>query len=148
MNIEAIKQHAQNKGDRELLKLLGVKVKEEKWEPKHGDTFFSVYSDGLIDSKFWHGCHNDRKRLAAGNVFRTEEEARESVIYAAFHGNAIVLPDGDYHYHFPWDELPEECPAGCEFLDIDETWRHTNLQVPCWNKSLIRRWPKQKKEGV
>ena len=77
---------------------------EEPW-PQHGDEYWFLDSDGdSLNSDFEVGNVADRKRLAMGNVFRTEEEAEKR----AKHIKALVklrslVPDG---YKLDW-RLPD-----------------------------------------
>ena len=48
---------------------------EPEW-PKDGDEYHSVDNDGEILTITWCGSNYDRGRLAIGNSFRTEAEAR------------------------------------------------------------------------
>lgn len=65
---------------KELLKKQGcapaAEQAENRW-PQHGDEYFYIDGDGDIFSAQWDGADLDRDRLAFGNVFETEEDARE-----------------------------------------------------------------------
>lgn len=46
---------------------------------KSGEAYSYIYGDGSIDKDVWASVEIDLKRLAIGNVFKTEDEANEMV---------------------------------------------------------------------
>lgn len=64
-------------------KKYGIK---KKWRAKKYDVYWYVDEFGLIEGETDIGCHSDDMRFEARNYFKTEEDAKTSAIYKAFHG--------------------------------------------------------------
>ena len=55
-------------------------VKQEKaWPPKYGDTYRIIFSDGTVGTTTWLNDQMDNRRMSAGNIFQTKEEAEFEV---------------------------------------------------------------------
>jgi len=118
---------------------------DEKWVPNKGDHYWFVSGYGHLDSHPWRGDPWDKQRSELGNVFRTIKEAKESIIYKAFHGQAFALPDDGYCYYNDLLGLTEKPPEGVEV----EYYSYVNDELrvvdePSWAKGTLYRW---KKEG-
>jgi len=62
----------------------------EKWEPTENGTYYTINSCGELYGDVWHEHRSDQGRLEVGNCFSTEQEAKDSIIYKAFHGDAVA----------------------------------------------------------
>lgn len=77
----------------ELEKAIQELNSDEPWKPKDEDFYWYIGNDGQLYEDQWCGARCELTLLEADNVFRTEEEAEASVIYAAFHGQACLKLD-------------------------------------------------------
>lgn len=50
----------------------------KKWKPKQGDTYWRIVGNGIVDATSWDGDAIDLTYYAAGNCFKTEQEAIEN----------------------------------------------------------------------
>lgn len=51
-----------------------------RWKSEDGDVYFTVLGTGEVNENVWSfHIHNDSHRFAIGNVFKTEEEARNMI---------------------------------------------------------------------
>ena len=48
------------------------------WNPKSGDAYWVLYSDGEIDRSCWDNDFTDFERYRMGNVYRTKEECKQA----------------------------------------------------------------------
>lgn len=54
-------------------------VKDEPWEPKKGDTYWVVCENGDVNYVYAEGETGTKSRVAMGNCFQTEEQAKKAV---------------------------------------------------------------------
>lgn len=70
-----------------------IKVDEPKcWKPKYGETYWVVYSSGIIGDVHWGSDPDDNWRYLTSNCFKTKEEAEEhknQIEYTARYKNYI-----------------------------------------------------------
>ena len=59
--------------------------KKPRWRAKVGEKYFLVISLGVVNHCIEGGDSYDDKLFSIGNYFKTEEEAKESELYKAFH---------------------------------------------------------------
>lgn len=51
-----------------------------RWKPEGANHYFTVLGTGEVNENVWSfNIHNDSHRFAMGNVFKTEEEARNMI---------------------------------------------------------------------
>jgi len=66
-----------------IIEIDGVKYQKVEeglkglWKPRMGERHYSVYSTGSVDSTLWENYKIDNFILSQGNVFRTEQEAKD-----------------------------------------------------------------------
>lgn len=60
--------------------------KRPKWRASHGGMYYFIDTFGDICQDNDHNYRADFRRFKAGNYFKTEDGARASNIYKAFHG--------------------------------------------------------------
>lgn len=98
----------------------GQVEEEETPFPVTGDVFYSIFSDGEVDSCVFYDSSFDTDRISMGNCFRTEEEAefeveRLKVIHSMkrFTEPKNYAWDGiNYHYYFYYDHHQGEIKIG------------------------------------
>lgn len=69
-----------DKMQKQINELKQVKVEEkpkEKWMPKSYEEYWFVSDTGEIYCSVWTNTHQNRWRYLTGNVFKTEQEAKE-----------------------------------------------------------------------
>jgi len=120
---------------------------DEKWVPRKGCCFYSITWKGQMGEFIWSGGRTDSALLAVGNIFRTKEEAKASVIYAAFHGQAVALPEDGYCYYSPLFSLADKPDNSVEVEGYNAAINKWRAVIPDWNLNVIYRWPKQKEGG-
>lgn len=54
-------------------------IEKLPWKPKHGDRYYFIGLDGLIDSWNWTGVMVDHYCYNARNIFRTSEEITDEI---------------------------------------------------------------------
>lgn len=64
-----------------------------RYKPEFYEEYFTVLLDGTILGHFWTNCSVNKHRLAIGNVFRTEEEAKRHVENLKTHYELVDLAD-------------------------------------------------------
>lgn len=79
----------------ELEQLKAAKIEAEqpkRWKPKYGETYWVVYSNGIIGDAHWGSDSDDNWRYLTSNCFKTKEEAEEykkQIEYTARYKNYI-----------------------------------------------------------
>ena len=63
----------------EKIKALKVEVQQENEFPQDGDDYWYICDEGDILTESWDGLDFEEYRLAIGNIFKTEKEARFAV---------------------------------------------------------------------
>ena len=104
----------------EMVEKLGFKNKTLFGQVLTGDVFYSIFSDGEVDSCVFYDSSFDTDRISMGNCFRTEEEAefeveRLKVIHSMkrFTEPKNYAWDGiNYHYYFYYDHHQGEIKIG------------------------------------
>lgn len=53
----------------------------EKWEPKEGDEYWKIGSDGIFSYNVWRNHYYEHGSLAMGNIFRTKKDADKALAW-------------------------------------------------------------------
>jgi len=115
------------------IKELEAEMKPKRWRAEKYNSFYYVNSEGEIIKLVDYYNNNDNAWYRVGNYFRTEEDAKRSLIYFAL--------NSEYEFWLPGVEKPKEIPRDWEYFnDVILNWRREN-SLPNWS-SLIRRWRK------
>lgn len=106
---------------------------------RSGDTYYFVNPSAIIACNPWTDHYVDKDRFKAGNAFKTEEEARASLIYQ--------IMNSKYHYWMPGVSLeeskPDSKPDGLEYFDTnDHKWLEARYKPSMWLWDFYR-WPKE-----
>lgn len=85
MNIKELVESWEGKSKEQIIESLMNELKEinkeekinKRWEPEIGETYYYSHSLGLVSSAIWDNNRADDWRYLTGNVFKTEQGAKE-----------------------------------------------------------------------
>ena len=117
-------------------------VKPKRWRAEKGEYYYFIDTHGGIERYKESNWLRDDSLHRIGNYFKTEEEAKASMIYAAFHYEFWSATNED---PFTTNELPKEIPEGCEHFSKGK-WSEEKDDPSNWGW-MIRRWPKVKEDN-
>jgi len=110
----------------------GLLKAEGRWRAGYSGDYWLVDDDGEAVSSEEVFADVDDNRYAAGNYFKSEEDAEASLIYK-------VLNDKWHYWVAGVNDKPDEVPEGCEYYN-GVCWVKGIAPVSSW-LGFNRRWP-------
>lgn len=110
--------------------------KPKRWRAEKGGVYSFVVGSGEVSRDNEEGWDCDNEKYNSGNYFKTEADAKNSLIYKVLNSK--------YDYWIPGMEMekPVKTPEGAEFYVSGVGWESHEHNPDIWVSCVVR-WPRE-----